>query len=201
MDANICECPFLSFSTLFNLPFPKVRSLNGGLFFLGHECSRMGNECSRMRREIFIITYMEENGWKYLELFNMGVLEATGKMDLLKHVLVRMAPEAAKNTLHCFIDGTLEPEVMKDIPLKREFMVRIKCADKETGLFLTAKGKACVHEVGYKKQGLYVRLDVKVTAIAAYTKQTDEKGIDTLEPLYNELTEREHKKAKLIEHY
>jgi hypothetical protein len=58
-----------------------------------------------------------------------------------------------------------------------------------------------VLEVGHEKQGLNVRLDVKVTGIAAYTKQTDEKGIDTLEPLYNELPEREHKKAKLIEHY
>lgn len=144
---------------------------------------------------------MEENGWKYLELFNMGVLEATGKKDLLKHVLVRIEPEAAKNTLHCFMDGTAEPEMLKDIPLKKEFMVRIKCADKESGLFLTAKGKACVLEVGHENQGLYVRLDVKVTGIAAYTKQTDEKGIDTLEPLYNELPEREHKKAKLIDHY
>lgn len=144
---------------------------------------------------------MEENGWKYLELFNMGVLEATGKKDLLKHVLVRIEPEAAKNTLHCFMDGTAEPEMLKDIPLKKEFMVRIKCADKESGLFLTAKGKACVIEVGHEKQGLYVRLDVKVTGIAAYTKQTDEKGIDSLEPLYNDMTDREHKKAKLIEQY
>ncbi len=144
---------------------------------------------------------MEENGWKYLELFNLGVLEATGKMDLLKHVLVRMEPDAEKNTLHCYIDGTAEPEMLKEIPLKKEFMVRIKCADKETGLFLTAKGKACVREVGHGKSGLNVRLDVKITGIAAYTKQTDEKGIDTLEPLYNELPDREHKKAKLIEHY
>lgn len=144
---------------------------------------------------------MEQNGWQYLELFNMGVLEATGKKDMLKHVLVRIEPEAAKNTLHCIIDGTVEPELMKDIPLRAEFMVRIKCADKETGLFLTAKGKACVREVAHHVKGLYVRLDVKITGIAAYTKQTDEKGIDTLEPLYNELPDREHKKAKLIEHY
>lgn len=144
---------------------------------------------------------MEENGWKYLELFNMGVLEATGKKAVLNHVLVQLKPEAARNTLHCFIEGTVEPEMLKDIPLQKEFMVRIKCADKETGLFLTAKGKACVRELGHEKQGLNVRLDVKITGIAAYTKQTDEKGIDSLEPLYNDMTDRELKKAKLIEQY
>ena len=144
---------------------------------------------------------MDGSGWKYLELFNIGVLEATGKKDLLRHVLVRMEPDAAKNRLHCFMDGSVEPEMMKDIPLKSEFMVRIKCADKETGLFLTAKGKACVTEIGHGEKGLHVRLDVKITGIAAYTKQTDEKGIDSLEPLHNDLPDREHKRAKLIEHY
>lgn len=144
---------------------------------------------------------MEESGWKYLELFTMGVLEATGKKDMLKHVLVRMEPEAVKNTLHCYIDGSVEPEVMKDIPLKSEFMVRIKCADKESGLFLTAKGKACIREVKHEEKGLYVRIDVKILGIAAYTRQTDEKGIDSLEPLYNDITGRELKIAKQITAY
>lgn len=144
---------------------------------------------------------MENNGWKYLEQFNIGVLEATGRKTTLKHVLVTLNPDAGKNSLHCFIDGTTEPETMKDIPLKSEFMVRIKCADKESGLFLTAKGKACVKEIGHGEKGIQVMLDVKITGIAAYQKETDEKGIDSLQPLFNDMTTREDNRAKVIAHY
>jgi hypothetical protein len=140
-------------------------------------------------------------GWEYLQQFNMGVMEAVGKKTVLKHVLVRMDHDAAASLVHCYIDGTVEPEIMRDIPIRKEFMVRIKCADKETGLYLTAKGKACIKEIGHGPEGLKVGFDVKVASIAAYRMQTDEKGIDFLEPLYNDLTTREDKKAKDIAGY
>jgi hypothetical protein len=141
------------------------------------------------------------NGWEYLEQFNTGVMEAAGKKSTLKHVLVRMEHDVAKRSVNCLIDGTVEPEVMRNIPIRTEFMVRIKCADRESGIYLTAKGKACVKEIGHGPEGLQVRLDVKIYGIAAYRKQTDEKGIDFLEPLYNDMTAREDKKAKEITHY
>lgn len=140
-------------------------------------------------------------GWKYLEQFNMGVLEAVGRKSTLKHVLVKMEADAAKGILNCFIDGTAEPGEMKDIPVRSEFMVRIKCADKEAGLYLTTKGRACIREIGHEPQGLQVRLEVKIMSIAAYRKQIDEKGIESLEPLYNDMTTREDKKAKVIAGY
>jgi hypothetical protein len=142
-----------------------------------------------------------ENGWQYLEQFNTGVMEAAGKKTTLKHVLVRFETNVEKKSLNCLIDRTLEPEIMRDIPIRTEFMVRIKCADKESGLYLTAKGKACVKEIGHGPEGLQVRLDIKIMSIAAYQKETDEKGIDFLTPLYNDLTTREDKKAKLITAY
>lgn len=144
---------------------------------------------------------MDNEAWKYLERFTIGVLQATGKKTELKHVLVQMEADAAKNSLHCFIDGTVEPEMMKDIPLKSEFMVRIKCADKDEGIYLTAKGRACVKDIGHGKEGMRMHLDVKVTGVAAYKKVTDEKGIDSLEPLYNDMTTREDKRAKVITGY
>jgi hypothetical protein len=140
-------------------------------------------------------------GWQYLEQFSMGVLEAAGRKSDLKHVLVKLEPDAVKGLLHCFIDGTIEPEEMKDIPVRKEFMVRVKCADKEAGLFLTTKGKACITDIGHGPEGLKVRIDVKISSIAAYRKQVDEKGIESLEPLYNDMTTREDKKAKQISGY
>jgi hypothetical protein len=142
-----------------------------------------------------------DNGWNYLEQFNTGVMEAAGKKTTLKHVLVRFESNVDKKSLNCLIDGTLEPEIMRDIPIRTEFMVRIKCADKDSGLYLTAKGKACVKEIGHGPEGLQVRLDIKIMFIAAYRKETDENGIEYLEPLYNDLTAREDKKAKLITGY
>ena len=142
-----------------------------------------------------------DTGWNYLEQFNIGVMEAAGKKTTLKHVLVRFEPNPGKTSLNCLIDGMLDPAIMRDIPIRTEFVVRIKCADKEAGLYLTAKGKACVKEIGHGPEGLQVRLDVKITSIAAYRKKVDEKGIDFLEPLYNDLTVREDRKAKIIEHY
>jgi hypothetical protein len=142
-----------------------------------------------------------ENGWQYLEQFDMGVLEAAGKKTDVKHVLVNMEHDAERKTVHCAINGTVEPEMMRNIPIRSEFMVRIKCADKETGIYLTAKGKACVKEIGHEREGLHVKMDIKISSIAAFQKQVDEKGIETLEPLYNDLTTREDKKAKVLETY
>jgi hypothetical protein len=142
-----------------------------------------------------------ENGLKYLEQFSTGVMEAAGKKTTLKHVLVRFEVNADKKSLNCLINDTLDPAIMRDIPIRTEFMVRIKCADKESGLYLTAKGKACVKEIGHGPEGLQVRLDIKIMSIAAYQKETDEKGIDYLSPLYNDLTTREDKKAKVITAY
>lgn len=140
-------------------------------------------------------------GWNYLQQFNLGVMEAVGKKTVLKHVLVTMKHDAESGIVRCFIDGTVEPEIMRDIPIRKEFMVRIKCANKETGLYLTTKGKACVKEIGHGPEGLQVGFDVKIASIAAYRMQTDEKGIDFLEPLYNDMTTREDKKAKVITGY
>jgi len=142
-----------------------------------------------------------ENGWNYLEHFNTGVLEATGKKATLKHVLVTMEHDPAKNTLHCFINGMVEPEMVRDLPLQSEFMVRIKCADKDEGLYLTAKGRACVKEIGHDADGLRAAFDVKITGIAAYRKETDENGIDYLKPLHNNLTVREERRSKKITDY
>ena len=142
-----------------------------------------------------------ENGWRYLEQFNVGVLEAAGRKSSLKHVLVSLQPDALRNVLHCFIDGSVEAEDMKDIPVRSEFMVRVKCADKDAGLFLTAKGKACVKELGHGKRGLQVKMDVKVFSVAAYKKVIDEKGIESLEPLYTDMSAREDRRAKVITDY
>jgi hypothetical protein len=142
-----------------------------------------------------------ENGWKYLEQFNTGVLEATGKKTTLKHVFVTFEVEAEKRSLNCLINGSVDPGEMKDLPIRTEFMVRIKCANKETGIYLTTKGKACVREIGHGPEGLQVKLEIKISSIAAYEKITDEKGIEALQPIYNDLTTREHKKAKAIEGY
>ena len=142
-----------------------------------------------------------ENGWEYLGQFNTGVLEATGKKTTLKHVFVTFEVEAEKRLLNCLINGSVEPGEMKDLPIRTEFMVRIKCANKETGIYLTTKGKACVREIGHGPEGLQVKLEIKISSIAVYEKITDEKGIDSLQPIYNDLTTREHKKAKAIESY
>lgn len=85
-----------------------------------------------------------ENGWTYLQRFTTGVLEAAGRKSRLKHVLVTLQPDVVKNILQCFIDGSVEADDMKDIPVRSEFMVRIKCVDKDAGIYLTAKGKACI---------------------------------------------------------
>lgn len=131
----------------------------------------------------------------------MGVLEAAGKKTDIKHVLVNLEHDAEKKTVHCAIHGTIEPEMMRDLPIRTEFMVRLKCADKETGLFLTAKGKACVKEIGHEAAGLRVKMDIKISSIAAFQKQVDENGVEFLDPLYNDLTTREDKKAKEITAY
>lgn len=142
-----------------------------------------------------------ENGWRYLEQFNVGVLEAAGRKSRLKHVFVNLQPDAARNVLHCFIDGSVEADDMKDIPVRSEFMVRIKCADKDAGIYLTAKGKACVKELGHGARGLQVRMDVKIYSVAAYKKAIDEKGIESLEPLYTDMSPREDRRAKVITDY
>ena len=141
------------------------------------------------------------SGWEYLEKFNTGVLEATGRKTNLRHVLIRMEPDAAKNTVHCFINGTADDNALKDLPLKSEFMVRIKCADKEEGLYLTTKGQACVKEIGHGPEGVQVLLDVRIAGIAAYRKEVDEKGIDNLVTLFNDMTTREDKRARVITDY
>mgnify|MGYP000447322916 CR=1 FL=1 len=141
------------------------------------------------------------DGWEYLEQFNMGVLEATGRKTTLNHVLVNIQHDGSRKTIQCFINGTAEPEMLKDLPLKTEFMVRLKCVDKEAGVYLSAKGRACVKEVGHGPEGLQAHFEIKISAIAAYSKQTDENGIDSLQPLYNDLPNREDRKAKLLTHY
>lgn len=141
------------------------------------------------------------DGWEYLEKFDIGVLEAVGKKTNLRHVLVRMEHDVAKKTVHCFINGTADDNALKDLPLKTEFMVRIKCADKEEGIYLTTKGKACVKETGNGPEGVQALLDVRITGIAAYRKVVDEKGIDDLVTLYNDMTSREDKRARVINDY
>jgi|ADGO01.1.fsa_nt_gi hypothetical protein len=142
-----------------------------------------------------------ENGWTYLQRFTTGVLEAAGRKSRLKHVLVTLQPDVVKNILQCFIDGSVEADDMKDIPVRSEFMVRIKCVDKDAGIYLTAKGKACIKQIGHGKKGLQVKMDVKIFSVAAYKKVVDENGIDSLEPLYNDLSPREEKRAKIITAY
>jgi hypothetical protein len=144
---------------------------------------------------------MENNGWNYLRHFDKGVIEATGRKATLKHVIVSMQHDAAKGIVHCFIDGTAEPEMMQGLSPGSEFMVRIKCVDKEAGSYLTARGKASLREKSEGANGLRAAVDIKITGVAAYHKETDENGIDYLVNVYNDMNEREDKKAKLITDY
>lgn len=115
------------------------------------------------------------DGMKYLEQFQNGLLEATGKKVAIKHAFARFRFSTGKSFMFCEVDG------IRELPRQKTFMVSIKAIDKPGGLFVVAKGQAMVKSHEVQDDDLYrLQLQVHINDVTAYRKEPDESGNELL---------------------
>jgi hypothetical protein len=142
-----------------------------------------------------------QEGWHYLEQFSTGIIEAAGRKVSLKHVLAQLEHYPEEQLVRCYVSGITNRAAARSLGADVVFTVRIKCVDKDSGVYLTAKGRASVEDYGQSADGINARLRIRITGIAAYRMETDAQGNNFLQALYNNMTTAEEQRAKLINRY